>query len=387
MSSTIKARNQKDEQFRNTIMPRRNVAVLGSTGIVAQRLQQRLAIHPWFELVAVVGSKESAGMKLSELPWRLEEERPVLQEITVIDSSSSDMISQLKNDDVEFIFSALPNDVAATMEIPLAEAGFNVFSNSSQNRCREGIPLVVADLNPHHLLHYKSQKWLGSLACSTNCTVIPVALPLKALWDMVGFNHVSISSEQALSGAGWKLLSDQNALAGKVDSNIPGEAEKIDEELRYILGRVNTSTVVSANFTTEVKCARVPEKDGHLVRVEVHLSRDVEVSEVKEWMRGLSDRPQHLKLPSAPNHPIVLIDGIPNRKQHLWMGSDETSTMEELDATNDLKAGMAVTVGNIEMIAPNILRFIALSHNTVRGAAGGCVLLAELALAEKLIGD
>ena len=368
-------------------MPRRNVAVLGSTGIVAQRLQQRLAIHPWFELVAVVGSKKNAGMKLSELPWRLEEKRPIFQEMTVIDSSSPDLILQLKNINVEFVFSALPNDVAATMEMTLAESGFNVFSNSSHNRCRDGIPLVVADLNPHHLLHYKSQKWPGSLACSTNCTVIPVALPLKALWDMVGFNHVSIFSEQALSGAGWRLLNDRSALSGKVDSNIPGEAEKIDEELRYILGRVNTSTVVPANFTTEVKCTRISEKDGHLVKVEVHLSRDVELSEVKEWMRGLSDRPQHLKLPSAPNYPIVLIDGIPNRKQHLWMGSNKTTITEEIDASNDLKAGMAVTVGNIEMIAPSILRFIALSHNTIRGAAGGCVLLAELALAENIIGD
>ena len=201
-------------------MHKKKAAVLGSTGIVGQRFQQRLAIHPWFELVSVVGSQDNSGKSLSELPWRLDEKRPDLGEITVIDSSDENLISQLKNLDVQYVFSALPSSIAANLEVKLAKAGFHVFSNSSYNRCKNGIPLIIADLNPHHLLHYKSQNWPGSLACSTNCTVIPIALPLKALWDMVGFTHVEISTEQSLSGGGWRLLEDQSALSGNFDPEI-----------------------------------------------------------------------------------------------------------------------------------------------------------------------
>ena len=380
MSATSKARNQKDEQFRTTIMHQKKTAVLGSTGIVGQRLQQRLAIHPWFELVSVVGSKENSGKMLSELPWRLDEKMPDIGEIAVIDSADVNLISQLKSLNVEYIFSALPSTIAAKLEVKLATAGFHVFSNSSFNRCKDGIPLIIADLNPHHLLHYKSQNWPGSLACSTNCTVIPIALPLKALWDMVGFTHVEISTEQALSGGGWRLLNDQSALSGNFDPEIPDEARKIDQELRYILGRVHPSEIVPANFTTEVRCKRVSERDGHLVQVKVHLSRDVEIDEAEEWIRGLSDRPQHLNLPSAPVKPIELIQGLPIRESHLWMGCENIA-----DRENNLKSGMAITVGKLELLAPNILSFHALSHNTVRGAAGGCILLAELAIAENVI--
>jgi aspartate-semialdehyde dehydrogenase len=366
--------------------------------LVGQRLQQRLANHPWFELTAVVGSIESSGKQLSELPWRLDEERPELPDFKVIYGGDENLISQLNKEKIQFIFSALPSSIAATMEESLAQAGFQVFSNSSHHRRQDGVPLIIADLNPNHMLHYRSQnyhgqersgKWRnGSLACSTNCTVVPVALPLKSLWDMVGFDHVSVRTEQALSGGGWKMLADVAAQNGDFNPEISGEAEKVAGELRHVLGRVYVDRVAPGNFTTDVTCERVGERDGHLVEVEVHLSRDVELGEVKEWMQSMSSRPQHLDLPSAPKPPVVIIDGTPNRCDHLWMGSELLAAGGNTpDPSRDLKAGMGVTVGAMEMLTPRILRFRALSHNTIRGAAGGCILLAELALAEGVIGN
>jgi aspartate-semialdehyde dehydrogenase len=380
------------------MMARQPCAVLGATGLVGQRLQQRLANHPWFELTAVVGSSESSGKRLSELPWRLDEERPELPDFKVIFGGDENLISQLNKQKIQFIFSALPRAIAAMMEESLAQAGFQVFSNSSHHRRQDGIPLIIADLNPNHMLHYRSQnyhgqersgKWRnGSLACSTNCTVVPVALPLKSLWDMVGFDHVSVRTEQALSGGGWKMLADATAQNDDFNPEIGGEAEKVAGELRHVLGRVYVDRVAPGNFTTDVTCERVGERDGHLVEVEVHLSRDVELGEVKEWMQSMSSRPQHLDLPSAPKPPVVIIDGIPNRYDHLWMGSELLAAGGTTpDPSRDLKAGMGVTVGAMEMLTPRILRFRALSHNTIRGAAGGCILLAELALAEGVIGN
>jgi len=385
------------------MMPSRRCAILGASGLVGQRLQQRLANHPWFDLAAVVGSSNSAGKQLSELPWRLDEERPKLPEIKVIYGGDENLISQLEKQKIQFIFSALPRLIAATMEETLARAGFHVFSNSSHHRCSGGIPLVIADLNPNHMLLYRNQNFHedslaeqyrsgtrrnGSLACSTNCTVIPVALPLKSLWDMVGFNHVSVRTEQALSGGGWKMLADAAAQNGDFNPEIDGEAEKMAGELRHVLGKVYDNRVKPGNFSTDVTCKRVDERDGHLVEVEVHLSREVELEEVKEWMQSMSNRPQHLNLPSAPTRPVMIIDGIPNRIDHLWMGSEMSSADGvHLDPSHDLKAGMSVTVGGMTMVSAKILRFTALSHNTIRGAAGGCILLAELALAEGVICD
>ncbi len=361
-------------------------AILGASGLVAQRLQQRLTSHPWFTLCAVVGSSESAGSNLSDLPWRLEESRPTLPNIVVLDSDDPNLISQLQNEKVQFIFSAVPNSVASVLEVELAEAGFHVFSNAAYHRCTDGIPLIVADLNPHHLLHYKMQEWSGSLACSTNCTVIPIAMPLKPLWDMVGFKHVSITTEQALSGAGWRLLSSQEARDGNVDPNIEGEAEKITEELLHLFGRVTPTGVQPAGFSIAITCNRVAQIDGHLVHVEVHLSRPVDLTEIKEWLQAQSDRPQHLGLPSAPVTSLTIIDECPTRDEHLWMGAKfEPATGTNVDPGNDLTAGMGVTVGALELIDSTTLRFSALSHNTIRGAAGGCVMLAELALAEDVL--
>jgi len=269
---------------------------------------------------------------------------------------------------VEIVFSALPSEIALDVEPLIAAAGISVLSNASAHRCIAGIPLVIADLNPHHLTHWKDSV-LGPITCSTNCTVIPIALPLKPLWDMVGFNQVSVRTEQALSGGGWELLSSG---IGVDDCEIPGEAEKIEQELLHLLGRVSDEGISPTTIGISVNCRRVSERDGHLVHVEVELNRETDLSEIKEWMAAWSDRPQHLKLPSAPESPVIIIDGLPTREEYLMAGGE------------GLKSGMSVVVGNLK-IDKTKLSFSALSHNTIRGAAGGCILLAELMLAEGLL--
>ena len=354
----------------------RGVAILSASGLVSQRFQERLVEHPWFELRAIAGSKQTAGRFLSSLEWRLESPRPILPDLMVIDLESEELVEKMLLAGVDLVFSALPSEVARRVEPQLSEAGFQVFSNASAFRCIDGVPLVIADLNPHHLKHWNSSE-LGTLACSTNCTVVPVALPLKPLWDMVGFHSLKIRTEQALSGGGWGLLLNEDALAGNLDSEIPGEAEKIAEELLHLLGRVTMQGIRPANIDVQVQCERISVKNGHMVHVEVELDREASLDEIKEWMNAWSDRPQHLNLPSAPSSPVVVIDEVPNRELHLMAGKENGNVF-------DLKAGMAVVVGGIE-VEGKVLRFSALSHNTIRGAAGGCMLLAELLLAEGML--
>ena len=360
---------------------RRRVAVLGASGLVAQRFQQRLAHHPWFELALVAGSSDTAGRSLGDLPWRLEEERPEMPDLVVQNGDVDNLVSQLKKENCQLVFSALPSDVAGPLEPALRDAGFAVFSNSSAHRHSVGVPLVVADLNPHHLQTLKippNRSGSGMLACSTNCTVIAVALPLKPVWDMIGIRGVRVRTAQALSGGGWALLESAKS-SGRVSPDIPGEAETISRETKALLGRVSQDGIRPAGFPVEVECQRVLRDHGHLVDVEVELSQEPARGEVEEWMRQYRARPQALDLPSAPAKPFVVLDEALEAETHRWMGAEGTA-----DPASDLRAGMSVSVTGLEVEGKR-MRFSALVDNTIRGAAGGCVLLAELTIAEGLI--
>lgn len=349
----------------------RKVAVLGASGIVSQRFQQRLAIHPWFELVAVFGSQRTAGTHLSELTWHLPEARPQI-DLTV--SAMSDLHATLEARGVEVVFSALPSDVAHQVEKPLVAAGWYVFSNASAHRMDADVPLVVADLNPHHLLPLRMRPG-PFLACATNCTVIPAALPLKPLWDFIGLSKVSIRTEQALSGGG-KSLMEAAHLAETCETSIPGEAEKMQEELLSLLGRATPMETQPAAIESEVACARVMRDWGHRVFVEAHLSEATPADEVIEWLGNYRSRPQTLDLPSAPASPFIIRDSL----------DIEADLLAGADPASDLRAGMAITVAEIRCEGDRV-HFTALSENTIRGAAGGTVLLAELCIAEGLLGD
>jgi len=345
----------------------RKVAILGASGLVAQRFQQRLANHPWFDIGAIYGSSRTAGKKLAELPWHLPEPRPNLPEIKIqsLDSVISDV------DDFEIVFSALPSEVAREVEKPLAEAGIFVFSNASTHRMDDDVPLVIADLNPHHLLTLTNRTSDGFVACSTNCTIVPAALPLKPLWDFIGLDGVNISTEQSLSGGGIELLTTFQE-TGEYPVEIPGEAEKMREECLSLLGRAQSNGVRPANLPVEVTVKRVSREFGHIVNVSATLHFEKEEVEVIEWMKNYRSRAQALDLPSAPEYPFIFVDDL---------------IPESLpDPALDLKSGMVVRVGDVQVSGTSI-RFRAWSENTIRGAAGGTVLLAELAIAEGLLGE
>ncbi len=345
----------------------RKVALLGASGLVAQRFQQRLCNHPWFELVAVYGSPRTAGRKLADLPWHLPETRPNLPSVIV--ESMDSILTDVK--DFEIVFSALPSEIARELEKPLAAQGCYVFSNASTHRMDDDVPLVIADLNPHHLLSLRNRTETGFVACSTNCTIVPAALPLKPLWDFIGLDDVKISTEQSLSGGGIELLKTFQK-TGEYPIDIPGEAEKMQEECLSLLGRAQSEGVRLANLPVDISVKRVSREYGHIVKVTATLHFEKEKEEVIEWMQNYRSRAQALKLPSAPQYPFVFVEQL---------------IPESLpNPAIDLKAGMVVRVSNV-VVSGTSITFNAWSENTIRGAAGGTVLLAELAIAEGLLGE
>ena len=316
---------------------RYKVAILGASGLVGQRLQELLFDHPFFEVVAIAGSPNSVGLMQEEIEWRLESPKP---KYDILICSMSDI------PDVDIAFSALPNNVAEVVEPSLVARGIHVFSNASTFRRIAGIPLVIPEINPEDMHSYDGH------ACATNCTVVPVITPIIGLKSL-GIVSVTIHTRQALSGAGWRLLFDKEALAGNVNPLIPGEEEKLIAELKYLLGM---------EIPVIASCNRVPERNGHFVSCGVEVSKDTNLEEVLELMNIPT-----LNLPSSPKVVNNIIEETPNRDEHLWEGD-----------------GMTTTVGNIR-VDGNIIRFDALSHNTVRGAAGGVILLAEFAVKESYI--
>ena len=316
---------------------RYKVAILGASGLVGQRLQELLFDHPFFEVVAIAGSPNSVGLMQEEIEWRLESPKP---RYDILICSMSDI------PDVDIAFSALPNNVAEVVEPSLVARGIHVFSNASTFRRIAGIPLVIPEVNPEDMRSYDGH------ACATNCTVVQVITPIIGLKSL-GIVSVTIHTRQALSGAGWRLLFDKDALAGNVNPLIPGEEEKLIAELKYLLG---------LEIPVIASCNRVPERDGHFVSCGVEVSKETNLEDVLELMNIPT-----LNLPSSPRVVNNIIDDSPNREEHLWEGY-----------------GMTTTVGNIR-VDGNIIRFDALSHNTVRGAAGGVILLAEFAVKESYI--
>ncbi len=322
-------------------------AILGASGLVSQRLQQRLFSHPNFELAAVAGSESTMGKHLSQLEWRLEKSRPEY-DLTVCS------ITQLPK--VDLVFSALPSDVAEKTERALVEKGVHVLSNASSFRMLNGIPMVIPEFERDELAAYSGH------ACATNCTVVSAVIPLVGIERDMGLSNVEISSEQALSGAGWRLLHDSSITAENLDPFIPGEEEKVIAELKHLLHR--------PDLIVKATCNRVFEQDGHLVHVKAKLNHPSTLEAIKQAMKLPT-----LELPSSPDEVVEIIEGIPNRKQHLLAGGA------------GLSSAMAVTVGNIRMLSATEVSFSALSHNTIRGAAGGLILLAEYLLAKGYISE
>jgi aspartate-semialdehyde dehydrogenase len=340
------------------------VAVLGATGAVGQRFVALLEDHPYFHVGAVMASPRSAGKPYGEaVRWVLP--TPIPERVARM------TVRPLEPDpSLRVAFSALDSDVAGAAELEFARAGVVVFSNASSHRMGSRVPLVVPEVNPDHLSLASAQEFgEGAIYTNPNCSTIGLSLALAPLELAFGIEAVHAVTLQALSGAGLPGLAALRAQDNVLPS-IPGEEEKIEQELPKILGALEGDSIRPAELVVSARCNRVPVKDGHTACVSVALRREATAEQIVEAWRSFRGAPQEYSLPSAPAAPVVVLEGddAPQPRLH-----------------RDLGSGMSASVGRLRAAPPYQWQFTTVSHNTVRGAAGGAILLAELALAEGLL--
>jgi aspartate-semialdehyde dehydrogenase len=348
---------------------KRKVAILGATGAVGQRFIQLLQGHPWFQIEVLAASERSAGKKYRDAcNWIMESNLPrEIAEMTVTDVRL-DAVEKAGN--VDLVFSALPGDLAGPVEAEFA-AAYPVFSKASAHRMDKDVPLIIPEVNPDHLAMIQVQRklrgWKGFISTDPNCSTIQLVISLKPLMQF-GLSQIMVSTMQALSGAGYPGVPSLDIIDNVVPY-IPKEEEKLEEEAMKLLGKFNGKEVVNAGFQLSASCNRVNVKDGHLECVFVKLNDNPSVEEVEEAFRKFQGEPQRLKLPSAPEHPIV-VRKEPNRPQPRY-------------DRNESK-GMSVVVGRVRRDPIMTVKYLCLGHNTIRGAAGAGMLSAELAVAKGL---
>lgn len=352
-------------------MDRLKTIVLGASGLVAQRLQQRLYQHPWFELSAIAGRSERKGEFLDSIQWKLDEMRPPFDPIKIEDVYDADLPEKLYDAGIRVAFSALPSEHALQVEPMWAQSGITVFSNASSYRQTEGVPLVIPEINRDMLTQLGAIGY--PLACATNCTLLPIIMPLTPLHRSFGLRSLSVRTEQALSGGGYRLLDHREGNSEPLDHEIPGEAEKTEAEFRRILDWTGTADIV---------CKRVDRKDGHFVAVTAQFDADITAEEVQQCLDDWNTLNANKQLPSAPFSPMMIQSNL-DVNDHLF-GNGITFEGTP-DPSQNLKTGMAIIVASIECLDSRTVSFEAYSHNTIRGAAGGVVYLAELAYSMHLL--
>lgn len=345
------------------------VAVLGATGSVGQRFVQLLDGHPWFRVAELTASERSAGKKYREAAsWFQETPMPdAAAELEVLptDPRSKPLASRL-------LFSALDSSAAAEVEAPYARRGHVVVSNAKSHRMDRDVPLLVPEVNADHLALVGGQSnGPGAILANPNCSTIGLVLALAPLYRTFGLEAVSVVTMQAVSGAGIPGVPSM-AILDNLIPHIGGEEDKLETEPLKILGQVAEGGIDYAAIKISAACNRVPVIDGHTECVSVKLSRPASLQEVRQALREFRGEPQALGLPSAPSQPI-----------HLLEESDRPQP--RLDRNRDL--GMATAIGRLRPCPVFDYKFVLLTHNTLRGAAGGAILVAELALAKgRLLG-
>jgi len=335
-------------------MAKIKVGVLGATGNVGQRFIQALENHPWFEISALAASERSAGKAYGDVAnWKIGTEIP--ESVENIEVVAIDP----KKIDADIVFSALPADLAQTVEPAFAQEGFVVASNASSWRMEKDIPLTIPEVNPEHLglidVQKKNRKWDGCIITNPNCSTIMMAVTLKPLLQF-GLESVNIATMQAISGAGYNGIYAMS-IFDNVVPYIGGEEEKIQTETLKIFGDFDGAAVQDASFKVSASCHRVPVIDGHTEAIWANMKSNPKPEEVRDAFLKFDPGLSHL--PTEPKYPIIVRDE-PDRPQ------------PKLD--RDMGNGMSVSVGRIR----EGIRYVALGHNTIRGAAGASVLNAEL---------
>ncbi len=343
------------------------VGILGATGVVGQRFIQMLEHHPWFEVAWLAASDRSAGQSYGDAArWRLK--TPVPERVRKMQVSNA-----VPEGAPRVIFAALDAGIAREMEPQFAAAGCAVVSNSSAFRMQQDVPLVIPEVNADHLALIEKQGWRkqsgGYIVTNPNCSAIGLVIALAPLQRKFGIESLFVTTMQAVSGAGYPGVASLDIL-GNVIPYIPKEEEKMEEETRKLLGRVNSDHVEMADFTMTAHCNRVAVEDGHTESVSIKLKKKASAEEIIATLNEFQSTPQELKLPLAPDQPIVY-DAAPDRPQ------------PRFDV--DRGKGMTVSVGRLRPCGVLDWKFTVLSHNTIRGAAGAALLNAELLKVQGLL--
>ena len=355
-------------------MKKYNVGVIGATGMVGQRFMTLLDNHPWFDVKVLAASPRSAGKKYSEAvgsKWCMDVEIPeAMKDIVVMDATAD--IEKIASQ-VDFVFCAvdMKKDEIKALEEAYAKAECPVISNNSAHRHTADVPMIVPELNADHAAIIPAQrKRLGTkrgfIAVKSNCSLqsyVPALYPLSKF----GIKDVLVCTYQAISGAG-KTFETWHDMIDNVIPYIGGEEEKSEKEPLKIWGKVEGDVIVDAdspNFTAQ--CIRVPVSNGHMGAVFVRFENKPSKEEILNIWKDFAGRAQELELPHAP-------------KQFLHYFEEDNMPQTKLQ--RDLESGMAISVGRLREDTQYDYKFVCLSHNTLRGAAGGAVLMAELLCAE-----
>jgi aspartate-semialdehyde dehydrogenase len=346
--------------------PRIEVGILGATGMVGQQFVKFLQNHPWFEITWLGASDRSAGKTYREATsWRL-------------DGTMPDNVQNIKVEDCKpgnaprLVFSSMDASVATDIEQAFAQAGHVIVSNSRNHRMEPDVPLLIPEINSDHLkiipLQQRRRGWKGQIATNPNCSTVTLAMALAPL-KQFGITKVLATTMQAISGAGYPGVASMDINANVIPF-IGSEEEKMQQETQKILGEFTGDAIRPLAAKVSAHCNRVPVVDGHMVATSVELERKVGVAELIEAIGEYRSVPQERKLPSAPPRPVIYME-------------EKDRPQPRRDAERE--RGMAVFVGRVRECPVLDYKFMALGHNTIRGAAGAAVLNAELMYSEGLL--
>ena len=342
------------------------VGILGATGMVGQRFVQFLQNHPWFEIAWMGASDRSAGKVYREATsWRLDGAMPAsVQHLEVRECKPVNA--------PRLVFSSMDASVATEIEREFAEAGHVIVSNSRNHRMEPDVPLLIPEVNPDHLKIIPHQQrlrgWKGQIATNPNCSTMVLALALAPL-KQFGITRVIVTTMQAISGAGYPGVASMD-ISANVIPFVGGEEEKMQQETQKILGDFTGEGLRPLNAKVSAHCNRVPVVDGHTITVSVEFERKPSRDDIIGALVNFRSVPQERKLPSAPPQPIIYME-------------ENDRPQPRRDAERE--RGMATFVGRMRECPVLDYKFVALGHNTIRGAAGAAVLNAELMYSEGLL--
>jgi aspartate-semialdehyde dehydrogenase len=346
-------------------MKKIEVGILGATGMVGQHFIKFLQGNPWFDLKWLGASDRSTGKKYRDaMTWHLGVVPETVADLTVEDCKPGNA--------PRLLFSAMDASVATDIERAFAQAGHVVVSNSRNHRMERDVPLLVPEINPDHLKLVPGQQrargWKGQIVTNPNCSTIVLTMGLAPL-KQFGITKIITTTMQAISGAGYPGVASMD-IVGNVIPFIGNEEEKMEQETQKIMGEFRGDHIEPLHAPVSAHCNRVPVVDGHTVTVSVEFSAKPTLADLRHAIDTFTAVPQQRKLPSAPPRPVIYME-------------EQNRPQPRKDAERE--RGMAAFVGRLRKCPVLDYKFVAMGHNTVRGAAGAAVLNAELMLSEGML--